>query len=502
MKFMSHGRPSGPQTSAQGLLRRGIAGRRIPQRFPGIHWGMIGRMTLRSQINLLLALLLGLFLAAVVALEIDATRRSIREEIEASTRITLQLLGNVITGETSARGGAVSPHRLTAFLEHLGRVRANNLRLEDAAGRQLYVSPPSHYKEGHNAPDWFARLVTPAFKPYVITLGGGVLTLTPDPGRSVVDAWDDLRSLIRLALLFLVAVQLLVFWLAGRALAPLQAIARGLQGVERGEFHTRLPRFATVELAGLAESFNRMAQAVEESFQVRRESDRRAEELRENRAVTALVQQHVEAERRALARELHDEIGQGVTAVRTIASSIAQRARTRAPDLEQNALAIVTVSGDLYDAMHRLVRQLRPIALDNLGLSDALRELAASSRLRKPELSVDLDLGPDLDGLDEVTNITAYRIIQESLTNVARHAAADTVQVRVRRQADRGGLIGEIQDNGCGMDPTAIAEERMGVRGMRERVHAVGGQFAIESGPGTGVCVRFELPATIAEQPA
>lgn len=450
-------------------------------------------MTLRTQINLLIALLLGVFLAAVVSLEIDATRRSIREEIEASTRITLQLLGTVIS-DTQGRSGNVPPAILTEFLHHLGRVRANNIQLQDAVGRVLYVSPRSHYKEGRNAPGWFAEIVTPPVQPVQMRVSSGLITVTPDPSRSVVDAWDALASLLWLALVFLVLVHALVFWLAGRALAPLQQISAGLLQMERGEFHARLAPLRLRELNALAEGFNRMAQAIEESFSIRRESALRAEELRENRAITALIQQHVEEERRALARELHDELGQGVTAVRTIASSIAQRAHLRAPDLEANAQAIVTISGDMYDSMHNLVRQLRPIALDNLGLSDALRELAASSRLRKPELSVELTLGPELDGLDEVVNITAYRIIQECLTNVARHSGADTVSVHVAREQTGGGLRVEVTDNGRGMDAHTIGPDRMGVRGMRERVSGLGGQFELQSAPGHGVRITVSLP--------
>lgn len=450
-------------------------------------------MTLRTQINLLIALLLGLFIAAVVALEVDATRRSIREEIEASTRITVQLLGTVVA-DAQGRDGAVSPRLLTAFLQHLGRVRANNIELQDVAGNRLYASPQSHYKQGRNAPAWFSELVAPPVSSLTLRVSGGTIVITPDPSRSVLDAWDGLASLLWLALIFLLLVHLLVFWLAGRALTPLRVVGEGLQQMERGEFHTRLPRLRGPEFALLAETFNRMAQAVEESFSLRRESALRAEELRENRAITALIQQHVEEERRALARELHDELGQGVTAVRTIALAIAQRAAARAPDLEANAQAIVSVAGEMYDAMHSMVRQLRPIALDNLGLSDALRELAASSRLRHPELSVELELQPDLDGLDEVINISAYRIVQECLTNVARHAAADTVNVRLRLEQASHLLLVEVSDNGCGMDPQSIGEDRMGVRGMRERVHGLGGSFELLSTPGQGVRVCARLP--------
>jgi signal transduction histidine kinase len=107
---------------------------------------------------------------------------------------------------------------------------------------------------------------------------------------------------------------------------------------------------------------------------------------------------------------------------------------------------------------------------------------------------VDLELGAHLDGFDEHTNITAYRIIQESLTNVARHAAADTVIVRVSHLHEKACLHIEIIDNGCGMDPRAMSDERMGVRGMRERATGLGGRFELHSALGEGVRIVVELP--------
>lgn len=450
-------------------------------------------MTLRSQINSMIVALMALFLVVLSALEIDATRRSIREEIEASSRITLQLLGTVIA-DTEAQGGGVTPQILVEFLNRLGRVRANNIRLENLGGQVLYESPKSRYKEGRFAPLWFTDLVTPSVKPTQFRLGGGIVTVTPDPSRSVVDAWDDLKALLQVWVIFLLLSLGLIFVLAGRLIRPLQELARGFSQMERGEFHARLPQYSVTELNQLADGFNRMAVAVEESFALKKEAAEKARALDESRAITKLIQDHVEAERRALARELHDELGQAVTGIRTIAASIAQRAKERALDLHANAEAIVKISGDMYDSMHTLVRQLRPIALDNLGLTDALHELVSASRLRHPGLSIDLQLDDDLSGLPEDVNMTVYRLVQEALTNVVRHAHADHVYISVMRDHDKNALTLKIKDNGAGMDVDAIGPERMGVRGMRERVHGFGGVFQLQSALGEGVSIEASLP--------
>jgi signal transduction histidine kinase len=158
-----------------------------------------------------------------------------------------------------------------------------------------------------------------------------------------------------------------------------------------------------------------------------------------------------------------------------------------------SATTIVEVAGRIYDTVHGIIRQLRPSALDNLGLREALEELLGTFRERYPETSVRLQLDGDLDALGERINITVYRFVQEALTNVVRHAAATQAEVSVAR-VERA-LEVMVRDNGKGLGERNQSDlARFGLLGMRERVEALGGQFEIDSAPGEGLSVRARIP--------
>ena len=196
-------------------------------------------------------------------------------------------------------------------------------------------------------------------------------------------------------------------------------------------------------------------------------------ELEQNRRLTQLIQTRLEEERRSIARELHDELGQCVTAIKTIGAVIANRAQSSMPEIHTNAQTIVQVAGHIYDVVHGIIRQLRPSALDNLGLREALEDWVGTWRARHPEIELDLDLSGDLDDLGETVNITVYRIIQECLTNVVRHAAASQGADRGRAHADCVEVM--VRDNGKGLGERNETEAaRFGLMGMRERVQALG----------------------------
>ena len=449
-------------------------------------------MSLRSNINLLITLVMVVFVVALATLEIDASRRAIREEMEATTRVTVQLLTNLIQNEV-AQGIQPSPRALVGFLEQMGRIRAHDIRIDSSVGIPIYESPPSPYKMGRTAPAWFTKLVSPQVKPITLNVGAGKLQILPDPSRSVLDAWDELLKLFWLSLALFTLVNLIVFWSAGRALHPVKDIVDGLRKLELGQFHARLPRFKLREMATISDTFNRMAQAVEESFTLKREAEKTAHELKENRELTQLIQRHIEEERRNLALELHDELGQSVTAVKTIATSLVNRTRDKHPELQSAAQMIVDVSGQMYDSMHGMVRQLRPLALDKLGLHDALQELVDSQKSRNPNIQFNLAMQGDFSHIDPDVSIAVYRMVQECLTNIVRHAGATQADVKVEAG---DGLAITVQDNGKGLPPDQSGrEERFGLMGMRERTEGLGGTFALESEQGVRVSVKLPLRA-------
>ena len=237
---------------------------------------------------------------------------------------------------------------------------------------------------------------------------------------------------------------------------------------------------------------------------------RRAEEevrklLDENRMLVgeSLVVQ--ENERRHLSHELHDELGQCITAIQADAAIISEFASRCDCRLEKSARAIQDVSARIYDFVHSTMLRMRPNILDDLGLAETLHEEVDAWRSRHPNTDCTLSINTDLDGLNEQTEITIYRIVQECLTNIAKHANACNIAVGIDRvEASLPGhtdtaampipaLRLSIRDDGVGMDLKAHSRG-LGLIGIRERAWALDGMLSIQSTPGQGVTIIVTLP--------
>jgi hypothetical protein len=561
-------------------------------------------MGLRLRINLLITVLMVVFAVAVGRGVVLGARSSIHEEIEAGTRVTVQMLSSVaMLAEVSGRPRAM----LLGYLQQLGRVRANDILLFDATGAApIYRSPPSTYKAGRNAPAWYAELVAPRIAPTTIRLRGARLEVVPEPSRATLDAWDDLMHLLLLGGVFFVAINVLVFWSVSRWLRPLADIQRALTAMERGRLDVTLPKLRLPELRRVGDAFNRMTRALAEAtsdnrrlaLAVRQSSDaivihdpagrisfmnpagerllgyatgallgrtlvtlaarsRRDDVGRElaaiarREAIDELVTRFVTsegdeidvslaaapvvdpetdevlggivscrnlsaqfraqaieselkrnrelanvvaAERSAIAQELHDELGQCVTAIRSIAEVIGQRSAATAPDIHAAAQNIKEIAGRIYDDVHAIVRRLRPIRLDALGLAEAVRETVAAWRARNPGTEYALSIAGDLGDVSEALAVTIYRLVQEGLTNIVRHANARHAWIGLSRE---GGVLRlSIRDDGHG-NLARASDHGYGLSGMRERLAAFGGTLVVDAKPGVGTEIRAVVPATI-----
>lgn len=236
-----------------------------------------------------------------------------------------------------------------------------------------------------------------------------------------------------------------------------------------------------------------------------KEAEQRSQDLlQQNRLLTRQMFSLQEAERRHLARELHDELGQWLTAIQAEAEAICSSSGSeREPGICANARAIGKSATEIQGVIRRILRRLRPSLLDALGLTESLQELAIQWRQHHPKIVYDLELDGNLDNLPESLNITLYRIVQEALTNVANHAKASHIKVWLRRIAGEAAtpehLLLTVQDDGIGMDPS-LPFKGLGMLGMRERVIASGGEFMSSSAPGQGVCIEIRLPLVTQEE--
>ena len=202
-----------------------------------------------------------------------------------------------------------------------------------------------------------------------------------------------------------------------------------------------------------------------------------------------------EEERRYLARELHDELGQCLTAIQADARIIHDRSGDADNHLKASAQAILTLSSRIYDVVHSMMQRLRPGVLDDLGLIAAIEEEVNAWQQRHKTVDLQFNVGGDVSALEETINISVYRIVQEALTNISKHSEATRVTIELAKQEcdDTACLLLKIEDNGGGMDP-GQRNRGLGLLGMRERIEAINGSFSIHSEPGKGLRLLARVP--------
>ena len=438
--------------------------------------------SLHGRLSLVLTTLIAVMMMIGASVWLRETRLAIHEEVEAATRVAEQWL-KVLVPETLA-DGPQARERLMEHLGAIGRIRANRLEVFAADGQRLYVSPESPYKAGRHAPEWFAGWVAPEVAERRLEANGLAVVLTPDTSRAVLDAWDHVGAALGWALALLLAIWLATRFAIDRALAPITEIHTALERGASGRFDQRLPEYATRELALLARSYNRLADSLDESLA---ENAR----LEQDQALARALQARLEQERRAIARELHDELGQGITAVRSIAGAIIQRT-TAQPGINGSAQAILAMTTQMQDGVHTILQRLRSRSADSqVRIEEAIESYCALWASHHGDIRVDCTIEALGEQVTDALGLTILRMVQESLTNVARHAHASRVEVRLGVRDDE--IEVEVIDNGRGLGENP-APGRHGLVGMRERIAELHGELELSSPPEGGLNVRARLP--------
>ncbi len=270
------------------------------------------------------------------------------------------------------------------------------------------------------------------------------------------------------------------------ALCVYQAIRAGPEGAQRGDVIADVLGLLLTAAVGVVV----LVRAGLLERRIREQQVKDAQTARHLQRLSACLVDALEEERRSVARELHDEIGQALTAIKM---ELSHAERTQTPDGMTGPLASAKAATE--GALHTvrdLTRMLHPRILDELGLIAAL-ETHVRDFSRRTGIPVDLTH----DGVESRINprvaLCAYRVVQEALTNISRHAAATRCRVSLTRVRDAIRLT--IEDNGKGFDPQAVAPGGgVGLLGIQERAIGCGGKWALETGPGRGTRVSVELP--------
>lgn len=442
-------------------------------------------MSLRVRLNLLITVMFVTILVLGAVLVIHNARGAVAEETQSTARLALQLL-EVAYASAGAGGQDTLRARLREQMPDVEGARHIQIALiEGDRELPLAVADPARRAD---APQWFARLVEPAateLRRSVASATGShaEIVVRADPSDEVAESWDDARPLLLLVLGVSIFANGLLYVVIGRWLRPVERIVAAMDGIEQGDYRARLPVFALPELANVASKFNHMAEVLEHSRE-------------QNRYLAQQTLAIQEGERRVLAHELHDELGQSISAINAVAVSIEQASRGErdgaASAAASGAATIAEISNHLYSVVRGMMRRLRPVLLDEFGLVRALEELVDSWNDRHADTFCKFATRGRLDDLGDAVNISIYRIVQECLTNASKHAHATEVNVDLERAADAS-LRLAIADDGRGFEPRG-AGAGLGQLGMRERVETLHGKFELVTAPERGVRILITIP--------
>lgn len=432
-----------------------------------------------SLINRVYFVLIGLttaFLAAGLIMVIQHARLAVAAELESATGLAAALLTEAVDVLDEDAASEAYP-TVVARLAQLGMHRHVHLQQPDEIGD----SAPFH-PAGSEAPAWFEYLVRPdpeAYTRYVAVPGMPPpgITLLAVPEHELAEAWQGARGLLLLLLIFGITAMLLARRVLIRILQPLGQLASGLDALQRGRFQHRLEPTGDTELDALVTGFNGLSAAL-------------AGSRARNQRLTSRLLDVQEEERRHLTGELHDELGQCISAMHSDAVVI-RRDPGVPPASRQAAASICATAGHVQSITRDLIHRLRPPALDALGLTAAVKAMLEEWTVRNPRTLCTATLHPALDRVPAESRIHVYRLLQEALTNISRHAEADHVLFTVTYNRDFLRLT--ITDDGRGFSPSATASG-LGLLGMQERASGLGARFELNSAPGRGTRLAVHLP--------
>jgi two-component system sensor histidine kinase UhpB len=461
-------------------------------------------ISLKAGLSWLIGLVLLATLLINLAIQLMHAGPRVRAEAGSNLRLAREFVLTTIASLPDNENPTPTLRRLYANLGSLRHVDIKILERGEA--------PPAQWSAADrlvdaDPPAWFVRLVdVPPPRVIVVPIriherDYGSVAIVSNPLDELEEIWSDMTWLASISLVVTLAIIVLVLLLVRFSLTPFGVLQAGLADLEAGKSGIRIAPRGASEFRNMSQALNSLAATLDRVRQ-------------ENRDLVNELIEIQDSERKEIARDLHDEAGPCLFSIRAAAASL-QDAVAQSPPNPERLRQISAIVDQASEALQSLVRgllgRLRPKGLSELGLETALKSLFASWSLGHPEVELRLATPHDLTSLDEKTAFTAYRVVQESVTNVFRHAKANWAQVTVMFGWGAFGEAEEsdaeevpllklvIEDNGIG-----IAEEHrsgMGLLGMRERVQGLGGAMKVERRAEGGTRVIVSLPVRDEEEP-
>ena len=432
-------------------------------------------MSLRSLINVRIFLSVLLILLLGVATAVWQARQSVAKEVQSSINLALQMI------EFGFAQVPVSSRHGSNWLPQISALKqARHLQISIAEPNKEpveFMTQRIANAADTLPPAWFINAVQTSYftEKYEVSMANGMITtiyITADPLDEISEAWGESKAFFWSIFAMVWVIFLAVNLVFHSMLRAVNSILSGLRQVESGRYDIQLPHFKISEFDAIAKEVNGMSLAL-----------KTAEES--NQALARHTMKIQETERQTMSRELHDEMGQSLTAIKAMAVTSKQSN----VDIPMVADSIIEICNHLAKVVRSMMKTLHPLSLAELGLGATLTDLVNEWGRRYANLAIIMDYDASLERLDKDVAIHVYRIVQECLTNVVRHAQASEVSVVLAKQNKTVWVT--VTDNGVGGQ---ASQQGFGLLGMRERAASLGGTFLFESVDGQGVTVIVQLP--------
>ncbi len=435
-------------------------------------------VSLRYQINIRIVLtsIIILMLGGMIA--IWQARQSVKTELDSSLNLAAQLIQLSFPTE---------PQHITANVDSwlprfvsLEQTRHLTIQLKQPNGNIVNFAAKAKPASKSIPPQWFVQLLSaqpPKIEQQLTNADGKHISLIvqANPIDEISEAWQESRAFFATLAIMTAITFLAVNLLFNKTIKAINIIIEALKTIERGNYQQKLPRFSTQEYDSIANAINHMTDVLDTTHN-------------ENKALTLHTLQIQEDERQHLAKELHDELGQSLTAIKVMATT----SKTDKADTAQIADTIISVCDHLIAVVRSMMRNLHPLVLTELGLKASLEDLLNHWSQRHPELSLTLDCPDAVDNIDQIITIQVFRIVQECLTNTVRHAHA--TEATIHLEIVNGEVLRlEIADNGNGCKITET-KNGFGLLGIRERIQSLEGEFDIQTAHQQGMKIIASIP--------
>jgi two-component system sensor histidine kinase UhpB len=422
-------------------------------------------------------------IAGLVLLRIFAADQLV-DENEPAGRSSVLIAGAL----NRALSASSNPNAtLDAFVDELNKSGSDVIKFRKAGASPLSRTEYDALRgRSGRVPAWFVHLLAlPELARHTpVMIQGervGDLLFEPDMAADVYEKWIGFLAIVASGIALTIFTLAITYLTIDAALRPLRDLGTGLARLRDGHYTDRIACAGPPEIRESCDAANELA-------------DTLTRLNRENRSLMRKIVSIQDDERRDIARELHDELGPLLFAIQANVIAMVDNGAADQDKLDSAPQKVLQSVEALQSTNRRILDRLRPMHIEELGLRSSIQKLLRGVRSQAPAIDVVFEIDPALDAVDGVVSQTVYRVLQEGITNVQRHARA--TELRLTATVSAGQVLVEISDNGVGMAADAVIGR--GLTGMRERVRALGGTFELSRSDGR-TYVRCRLPYLPAE---